>query len=128
MIERSYHFGTVQYHSHALVLTVVEGYNFGWTEGKIIMEDALALYTDNRKVTYISNRENSYSLKPADWLKLMKTRERLNAYFIVGKAHNSLLSIPLERMFLGNIFKTFKSLPEALEASKQLQQGHFKKL
>src|SRR5690606_33955010 len=74
---------------------------------------ALEYYGPDKNVVYVSNRVNSYSVRPTDWVKINNTLQTLIA---VGVVHYSTFSksiFSIEKLFYKKPFKGFESLEDA---------------
>ena len=68
---------------------------------------------------YISNRINSYSLYPQDWIKFFKNRHQLTCVAILSEDSKRLSSSVLEKLFIKTQLKKFSDLDEAINWVKE---------
>ncbi len=102
-----------------------EGVIVNWEQhGKRIVDDISQFYenrNDNpQNIVYISNRVNSYSVKPTDWLKFYKNNHSMKAYGIVSYDDTGFLNALLEKLFVKTDFNRYGSLERAIEWAKTL--------
>ena len=102
-----------------------EGVIVNWEQhGKRLVNDITQFYIDNKdspqNIVYISNRANSYSVKPADWLKFYKNNHKMKAYGIVSYSDTGFFNALLEKLFIKADFNRFGSLERAIEWAKTL--------
>lgn len=92
-----------------------EGVHFDWNMIKTVMNDVLDFYGDNKKLGYISNRVNSYSMNPHHWNKVYKTYGVIQASAIVFYNDIVLMNAALESQLSDKTIKRCKTLTEAIE-------------
>ncbi|MFS4466344.1 hypothetical protein [Maribacter sp. 2210JD10-5] len=114
---REFPFGTFYYFDSVVISEINEGVVFNWEMAKVALDAAQEIFGDEKPLTYISNRINSYSLIPTDWLKFYKHRHRLLRYCVVGNSASTLSSILLEKMFFKDSLRQFIDLETAIEWS-----------
>jgi len=101
---QSYHFGDVYYLPQMIITEFAEGINFTYNEAEQFIETVIQIYGKKEKVVYISNRINSYSVNPMDWIKIKGKFKNLKGIGIIN--YN-------KRMFCSYPIKDFHSLEEA---------------
>lgn len=109
-------YGDFYVFEHFVVSEIYEGVHFDWNKASHVIENVHS-YFDKALPTnysYISNRVNSYSVTPQDWLKFYQERHTVNKVAIVAYNEKGILSIALEKMFTKANYKTFKTLQEAM--------------
>ncbi|TYA71447.1 hypothetical protein [Seonamhaeicola marinus] len=118
--ELNYAFGDVYVFKGIVISEIKGGINFTWDEhAKQIVEDiSCYLGTDGTNIIYISNRINSYSVTPQDWLKFFKFNYGLKGYYVVTNTNQGNLNTTFERLFFKNKIKKFTSLYEAINSAK----------
>lgn len=100
---------------------VVAEMNYGiiytWEDhAKPIVEDVSSfLKTNGNNIIYISNRINSYSVNPSDWLKFFTNNYSLKGYGVVSQSRGSLLNTVIENLFFNKKIKRFSDLNAALQ-------------
>lgn len=126
--EITYSFGNYYLFDGFVVAEINEDVIFTWEQhGKIITNDLTDLYdTNGNNVVLITNRINSYSVKPADWIHFFKHSYKLKGYAIVTYSTTSYLNALLEKFFLNTRFKRFQSLSEAIAWAKSIAHDRTK--
>ena len=95
-----------------VVSEINEGQVFNWEKAKLIAKDVFSfLDTNGADVIFISNRINSYSVVPLDWLKFYNQQYTLKAYCVVSQNKRSIW---LESLFYAKRIKHFNSIFEAV--------------
>ncbi|NRR90767.1 hypothetical protein HSX10_04215 [Winogradskyella undariae] len=74
------------------------------------------------KICYISNRINSYSIKPQIWAEFNNEYDTFIASAIVTYTDFSYLNASLEKQFFNKSLKRCKSLDEAIEWVMSLEE------
>ncbi len=94
---------------------VNEGQYFDWETAKVVIQRVyLHFGTTNLNLSYISNRVNSYSVQPKDWLNFFKERHKLKLIAVVAYNKTGMMSVVLERIFSKAPIRKFSSLKEAV--------------
>lgn len=114
---REFDFGIFYYFDGLVISEMKEGIVFDWNMAEKAVIAAQEIFGENHPIAYISNRINSYTVAPADWIKFFNNRHLLSFYSVVGSTQGSFTSIVLERMFFQNSIHQFTDLQEALEFS-----------
>lgn len=96
-----------------------EGIIFSWETAKVIIDLKYQFYGD-RKITYISNRVNSYSVVPQDWLKFFEQRHEVLGVAIVTYSDLGIMNVTLEKLFFRSKLKRFERLEAAIDWAKSL--------
>lgn len=113
-------FGTFYFFDGVIVGELNEGITFSYKEAKKFIDVALEYYGPDKNVVYVSNRVNSYSVRPTDWVKINNTLQTLIA---VGVVHYSTFSksiFNIEKLFYKKPFKGFESLEDAFVWAKHI--------
>ncbi|MFT5752412.1 MAG: hypothetical protein ACI828_001929 [Flavobacteriales bacterium] len=88
-----------------------EGINFDWK----LVQEVIALgythYGAEVEISYISNRVNSYSLVPQDWLKFFEARHSILSFGSVTYTKAGLMNIMLKNLFFKSKMKNYMKLP-----------------
>ena len=123
--EINYSFGNYYLFDGFVVAEVNEDVIFTWQHhGKIVTEDLTNLYdTNGSDVVFITNRINSYSVKPADWIHFFRHSYKLKGYAIVSYSKAGYLNGALEKLFMNTNFKRFRSLDSALEWARGISDN-----
>ncbi|MEL6810531.1 MAG: hypothetical protein AAFP76_04280 [Bacteroidota bacterium] len=94
---------------------VNEGEHFDWETAKVVIQRVyLHFGTTDIKVSYISNRINSYSVQPKDWLIFFKERHKIKSIAVVAYNKMGMMSVVLERIFSKAPIRKFDNLDKAI--------------
>ena len=106
---------------------IFEGVSFDWPAAQKVIEEVYKYFgTSDIKISYISNRVNSYSVHPQDWAKFFSNRHKLNCVAVVTHNKLGVTSIILEKLFIQTKLKKFMSLDNAIVWAK-MQNGKTEK-
>ena len=95
---------------------IKEGQFFDWETAKVVIQRVyLHFGSTDIKVSYISNRVNSYSVQPKDWLHFFKERHKIKSIAVVAYNKMGTMSVVLERIFIKAPFRKFGRLEEAVD-------------
>ncbi len=114
---REFDFGIFYYFDVLVISEIKEGVIFDWNMAEKAVIAAQEIFGENAPIAYISNRINSYTISPTDWIKFYNNRNRLSFYSVVGHTKGSFASILLERMFFQNSLHQFTDLQQAIDFS-----------
>lgn len=121
--------GSFYIFEHFVLSEINEGVHFNWELAEKVIEQVYSYYGSREiKVAYISNRVNSYSLYPQDWLRFYKERHHLEAFAIVAYNKIGLMNVILEKLFSQTRIRRFADLDEAIDWIKELNQSEKKHL
>lgn len=93
------------------------GITYSWDDhGKKVVDDIIEFLgkTDNNLI-YISNRINSYAVKPNDWLKFFSHSYSIRGYGIVSRTKASVMNTMIESLFFNKKIKRFNTLEAAID-------------
>ena len=122
-------YGTFYLFDGYVISEINEGVHFNWELAEQVIEKVYDFYgTRDIKVSYISNRINSYSLYPQDWLRFYKERHQLVCYAIVAYNRIGLMNVILEKIFSQTRIRKFNHLDEAVEWVKEVASEEKKKI
>jgi len=93
---REFSFGVYYFFDQLVIAEIKEGADLKWDNAHQAVKASQSFFGKNTPVVYISNRVNSYSVLPADWIKFFKNRHQLEYYAVVGKTQSSFASLVLE--------------------------------
>ncbi|TVZ51609.1 hypothetical protein [Dokdonia sp. Hel_I_53] len=119
--------GTFYFFEKFVISEFNEGVTVNWESVQEILTIAESHYGVDSKLFYISNRINSYSLYPQDWLKFFKVRNYIHALAIVTYRPIEKTNILLEKLFFKNNIKKFNSLTLAIDWAMEAQNSYQKK-
>lgn len=120
-------FGTIYFFENIIVSEINEGVIFSYKIADIIIGLANEHYR-NKNVIYISNRINSYSVKPTDWIKINNKYRNLVGIGIVNYTNFSKSIFSIEKLFSKREFKGFDNLNDALQWAEELTKKNQKKI
>ncbi|MFK5982348.1 MAG: hypothetical protein QM499_05480 [Flavobacteriaceae bacterium] len=108
-------FGDFYFFDYFIISEIFEGVVLDCNKGKQILKIAKKQYgSDLSKIILISNRINSYSLIPQNWLKFDKTKNTFKSYFIIPYNLMCKNNIRLEEYFSEISFKYLYNLDIAV--------------
>ncbi len=103
-----------------VVSEIKEGAIFNWECAEGLIEQIYEYFgSRDIRVAYISNRINSYSIYPQDWLKFFKSRQNLTSIAVVTKNRTGLSNFIFEMLFVKTKLQKFTSLDEAIIWAKK---------
>ncbi len=109
----SFPFGKVDFYSNFLITELNEGVNFGIEEALEISE-LVTRHFKEIPFGYISNRVNSYSLTPVNYLKIKEVFPTIKAFAAVTYSEMQKSVIKVENSFLNGMLADFDNLSEAV--------------
>jgi len=116
--EFNYHFGNIFLFDGYFVSEYNEGLSFNWDEHASVAAEDIADFlgdgVNGSDLIYISNRINSYSVVPGDWLKFYKKSYNLKSYCIVSESKGSIMGSMIENLFFKGKIKRFNSIYTAV--------------
>lgn len=108
-------FGNFYLFDRIVVSELNEGIHFDWKRVKILSDIIVRHYGNEKKLVYISNRVNSYSIEPQLWVKFEKKYNLFISAGIVAYDKSGGLSVVLERLFSKESINRFRFLKEAMD-------------
>ncbi|PIB38017.1 hypothetical protein [Maribacter sp. 4G9] len=111
---REFEFGVFYYFDGLVISEMKEGVVFDWNMAKRAIAAAKEIFGNEKPIAYISNRINSYTVVPTEWLKFYNNRHKLSYYSVVGSTQGSFASIVLEKMFFKESLRQFNDLEAAI--------------
>ncbi|AGC76260.1 hypothetical protein LX97_00927 [Nonlabens dokdonensis] len=123
--ELNYSFGNFYFFDGFVVSEIKEGVDFSWELAKPIIQEVESFYnTKGSDIVYISNRVNSYNVKPVDWLKFTAFAFKLKGYAIVVDSHIKGRNAKFESLFIPVKFKVFDDLVHSILWAAHLNENH----
>lgn len=125
--EQSRYFGTLKTHKYTLPIgnfyfcdkfylaEIHEGMHLDYEILIGLMEELVTYYGENKKVGFISNRINSYSLDPQLYNKIDETFNIVAVGALVVYSDLSFMNASIEKRFAKNKLKRCMILDEAIE-------------
>ena len=114
--------GIFYFFENYIVSEINEGIHFTWQEAKELIGLAYQHYGNDKKISYISNRINTYSVKPQDWIRFFTEDHNLEHYAIVTYSKSSFMTAALEKLFFKSKMKRFENLDAAIKWVENKQQ------
>lgn len=111
---REYEFGVFYFFDKLVISEIKEDIVLEWKMAEKAVFAAQEIFGKDSPIVYISNRINSYTVDPLNWMKFHKNRHQLTHYAVVGQTKGSLASVVLERIFFKNTIVQFEDLDEAV--------------
>lgn len=91
---------------------------------KGLVEELSHLYDQNGKdLVYITNRINSYSVVPSDWLQFFKYSYSLKGYGVVSYNQKGMFNAMFEKLFMRSKMRNFDNLQSAVDWAKELTKA-----
>ncbi|GAA4277379.1 STAS/SEC14 domain-containing protein [Aquimarina mytili] len=106
--------GKVSFYKNYLIIEVAEGISFNHEKAKQLSR-LTELHFGNQPFGYISNRINSYSLEPMDYLKIKEILPNIKAFAVVAYNNFQKASVRIENMFYQDGIVTFEQIEEAVK-------------
>ncbi|WP_062055610.1 hypothetical protein [Aquimarina longa] len=106
--------GKIVFYKNYLIIEVAEGICFDYEKAKQISR-LTDLHYKNHSFGYISNRVNSYSLEPIDYMRIKNIFPNMIAFAAVIYNKSQKASIRIENMFYQDGIASFESLEEAVK-------------
>lgn len=98
-----------------IVSEIYEGVSFDWNAAQEVIETVYDFHDSREiRVGYLSNRINSYSLYPQDWMKFFKNRHQLSCVAILSEDNTRRSNSMLEKLFIKTKLKNFSDLDRAI--------------
>ncbi|NJB72598.1 hypothetical protein GGR42_003089 [Saonia flava] len=122
--EINYPFGDFYLFENFVIGEIKADIVFTWADhGQKVVEELTDLYGENGKgLVYITNRVNSYSVVPSDWINFYKLSYQLKGYAVVSYSSKGLLNSFLEKIFMRNTWHSFEKLENAISWAKSLSE------
>lgn len=120
--EFNYSFGDVFLFEGFFISEYNEGISFNWEDHASVIAEDIAEFmggANGDNLIYISNRINSYSVVPGDWLKFYKRSYNLKSYCIVSESKGTIIGSMIENFFFKDKIKRFNSIYAAINWIKK---------
>ncbi len=115
--------GKVSFFKNYLIIEVAEGTSFNHKKAKQL-STLTNLHFGNNAFGYISNRVNSYSLEPLDYLKIKEVFPNIKAFAVVTYNNLQKTSVSIENIFYYDNIVSFECIDEAQKwMNQQLKTG-----
>lgn len=117
-------FGNFYFMENFMIAEFNEGIHYDWEKLLQVVELFKTHYKDpNKKIAYISNRVNCYSMEPILWSKLEKNYDFIFASATVSYSASNYMNATIEKQFTSNSLKRCKSLAEAIKWCENLEES-----
>ena len=111
-----FEFGNFYIFEEYVIGEVAEGVHFNWSLAEQVIHSVYDYFgTKDIKVAYISNRVNSYSVQPKDWMQFFKERHLIKCIAVVAYNKLGWMSVVLEKIFSNAPIKKFKDMDSAID-------------
>ena len=104
------------------IMEVNEGEHFNSERLNILLTEIRSHYGNHKKVAYISNRVNSYSIDPVLWSYFDKDDSVLIAVSIVSYRESTFMNANIEKQLSAISIKRSRSLEEAIGWVQRLSE------
>lgn len=115
-------FGTNYLFENFIIMEVNEGVHFNFDKLNELLMGITAHYGFDKKLAYIANRVNSYSIDPILWSYFDKDDNMLVAASIVTYSNSSFMNASIEKKLASISLKRSSSLEEAIGWVQQLSE------
>lgn len=105
-----------------IISEINEGIHFTWEDAQEIIAIAYEHYGKEKKISYISNRINKYSVRPQDWIKFFTEDHNLENYAIVAYDKISYAQAAIENLFFKSRMGRFENLALAIQWVQEMNQ------
>lgn len=97
------------------------GVHFNWDTANEVIEQVYTHFgSRNIKVSYISNRVNTYTTHAQDWIRFYKERNHLEAFAVVVYSKLGFMNVVFELIFAQTQLRKFNSLEDTVAWVEQL--------
>ncbi|AXT63328.1 hypothetical protein D1816_24290 [Aquimarina sp. AD10] len=118
--EHTLDIGKFYFYENFIIAEIKENINLNFESGKQLFQLAQDYYKSTIPYVYISNRINSYSVKPTEHYKLENIFPNFKGYAIVTYDDISFEVANLEKLFTNRPTCIFKNLDSAIEWVDQI--------
>ncbi len=112
--EFNFSFGNFYLCDKFIISELSEGVHFDWDKVAEVVKIIIEHYGENTQIAYLSNRINSYSIKPQSWIDFFKNYDFVVASAIVTYSSFNYLNATIEKHFFEKSLKRCYSLEEAI--------------
>lgn len=109
----TFNFGKVDFYENFLITEISEGFCFD-IDHALKVSELVTLHFQEQPFAYISNRVNSYSLIPMNYLKIKEVFPTIAVFAAVTYTVIQEGMIAIENNFLDGFLKNFTSVDEAV--------------
>lgn len=118
-----FEFGNFYIFDAYVVGEVAEGVHFNWDLAEKVINKVYDHFGSNEiKMAYVSNRVNSYSVQPKDWMEFFKQRHTIKCIAVIGYNKMGWMSVVLEKIFSNAPIKKFQNLDSAIDWAENCKE------
>lgn len=114
-IKKTLPFGEFYFFNKFIISEINEGIHLSWEKVLEIINLIHSHYGENCKISYITNRTNSYSFDPNLWVRFYKEYNFLIASASISYSEMNFSNSTLEKLFAKKSLKRANSLEEAID-------------
>lgn len=115
-------FGVYYALENYFVMEVNEGEHLNWDKLNVLLDSLRQNYGTHKRLAYIANRVNSYSIDPVLWSYFDKDDSILIAAAIVSYRDSTLISANIEKHLASIPIKRASNLNEAIDWVQALNE------
>lgn len=115
-------FGTNYLFENFFIMEVNEGVHFNFDKLNELLTEIIEYYGFHKKLAYIANRVNSYSIDPILWSYFDKDDSLLVAASIISYNESSFMNANIEKQLASISVKRSSSLEEAIGWVQRLSE------
>lgn len=115
-------FGTNYLFENFFIMEVNEGVHFNFDKLNELLTEIIEYYGFHKKLAYIANRVNSYSIDPMLWSYFDKDDSLLVAASIISYNESSFMNANIEKQLASISVKRSSSLEEAIGWVQRLSE------
>ena len=115
-------FGTNYLFDDFFIMEVNEGEHFNSEKLNLLLNSLKSHYEPNKRLAYMANRVNSYSIDPILWTYFDKDDSVLKAAAIISYRDSTFINANIERKMASIPMNIALSLGEAINWVKQLKE------
>ncbi|NRD22532.1 hypothetical protein HNV10_04725 [Winogradskyella litoriviva] len=115
-------FGTNYLFENFFIMEVNEGVHFNFEKLNELLSEIIEYYGFHKKLAYIANRVNSYSIDPILWSYFDKDDSLLVAASIITYNESSFMNANIEKQLASISVKRSSSLEEAIGWVQRLSE------
>ncbi|GAA3603843.1 hypothetical protein Q4Q39_09745 [Flavivirga amylovorans] len=118
-------FGNFYFCEKFIIAELHAGVHFDWSKLELVIKEIIEFYGNDVKLDFISNRINSYSIDPHNWIKI-ETYNIIEKRAIVYYSKIMYMNASLEKRFSKVKIHPCLSLDEAIEWVQHLKKLNLK--
>ncbi|MCB0445734.1 MAG: hypothetical protein R2812_06765 [Gelidibacter sp.] len=115
-------FGNFYIADHFLISELYEGVHFDWSKIIQVIDYLYDYYGYHKKIGYVTNRVNSYSIEPQLWIRFYEEYNFIIATATVSYNNYNYANASIEKLFTKTSLKRCSNLDEAIEWIQNLKE------